>query len=95
MLLFLKPVFPAELCDYEELSPTEITDSDAEIVLFTINDDIALEFNELIHVIYKPTHEYYVKDLEKKGEFFRDVATVRIMDNDSELSAHLVKCQTS
>lgn len=92
---YFKTFFPAELCDYEDLSRTAVTDSGAEIILYTINDDIALEIEDDVHVKYKPTHPQYVKKLEENGEFFRDLAIVRIMDNDGELSAQLERCQTS
>lgn len=95
MCIAIKNVFfPVEPCDYVELSPIAVTDPGAEIALLTLDNDIALEDDKFIRVIFNSTHDIYKEDLEKEGEFFRDTALVKIMDNDSEFSAGRERCRT-
>ena len=73
------------LCDFENLGKVKIHSESVEFSLLTINDDIALESNDTVKLIFKPLHPQFMKELEDKGEFLRESAFVHICDNDGKL----------
>ena len=68
------------------------------IVLQALADNIALEYNDRVTLIYTPTYlRVFDESIEHAEEFIRDTATVTITDNDSELqmSCYNVHCVMS
>ena len=72
------------LCDFESLGEVKITNESTDISLLTINDDIALESNDIVKLVFTPLHKQFMDDLEQMGEFVRTTAFVHIVDNDGE-----------
>ena len=57
--------------------------NETEIRLFTSNDEIALEYDDSIILIFTPDNPVFINGLEGLGEYIRDTAIVNIIDNDS------------
>ena len=72
------------LCDFESLGEVKITNESTDISLLTINDDIALESNDTVELVFTPLHKKLMDDLEREGEFVRTTSFVHIVDNDGE-----------
>ena len=70
-----------DFTDFENLQPI-IFSTSTPIRLFTTNDDITLEYNDTVKLIFTP--DDLIPLLEDAGHFIRDTATVNIIDNDSE-----------
>ena len=62
-------------------APISVTNS-AEIRLFTANDEITLEFDDRVLLMFTPDNPGLIPGLEGMGEYMRDTATVHIIDND-------------
>ena len=54
-----------------------------EIRLFTSNDQITLEYEDRIKLVFTPNNPALIPALEYEGEYIRDTAIVIIIDNDS------------
>ena len=54
-----------------------------EIRLFTRNDQITLEYDDRIKLVFTPNNPALIPALEYEGEYIRDTAIVNIIDNDS------------
>ena len=54
-----------------------------EIRLFTSNDQITLEYDDRIKLIFTPNNPALIPGVEDVGEYIRDTAIVNIIDNDS------------
>ena len=54
-----------------------------EIRLFTRNDQITLEYDDRIQLIFTPNNPALIPGVEGVGEYIRDTAIVNIIDNDS------------
>lgn len=56
------------------------------IRLFTTNDEITLEYDDTISLMYSPPPQLpnLVEIFENMGEFIRNIASVTIIDNDRE-----------
>ena len=54
-----------------------------EFRLFTSNDQITLEYDDRIQLIFTPNNPALISALESYGEYIRDTAIVNIIDNDS------------
>ena len=67
--------------DFEQMRPIPILGTNTEIGLFPINDEITLEYNDSITLIFTPF------DQSNAGEYVRDRAVVNIIDNDCKQSA--------
>ena len=52
--------------------------------MFTANDEITLEYNDSILLTYTPSAAGLIPGVEGAGEYVRDTAIVRIIDNDSK-----------
>lgn len=60
-------------------------DGFVEFSLLTINDDITLEYNDTVMLKFNALHgTQFKEELEKDGEFIRDVAYVVVLDNDGK-----------
>ena len=57
-----------------------------DVRLFTINDDIALEYDDTVILEFKPLYPQFMEELGRKGEFIRESTVVKIIDNDSKLN---------
>ena len=66
--------------DFYRLSPVAVSRDGAEIRLFTAKDVITLEYNDRILLTYTPSNP----GLIPAGEYIRNTAIVRIIDNDSK-----------
>ena len=54
----------------------------ATIELRTRNDDITLEYNDTVILIFTPDEDDFIQSYEAAGEYIRDSVVVRIIDND-------------
>ena len=72
------------LSDYEHLLiPIHGITTNVSFSLDTIDDTIALEYNEQVILIYAPEPPELIDLIEEAGEFIRNTAPVIIKDNDS------------
>ena len=55
-----------------------------EIRLFTSNDQITLEYDDRVLLVFTPDNPDLIPVLESYGEYIRDTAIVNIIDNDSK-----------
>ena len=58
-------------------------ENEAEIRLFTSNDEITLEYDDRVILSFTPDNPALITGLAAAGEYVRDTATVNIIDNDS------------
>ena len=70
--------------DFYRLSPVSVSSDGAEIRLFTAKDEITLEYNDRILLTYTPSNPGLIPGVEGAGEYIRNTAIVRIIDNDSK-----------
>ena len=61
-----------------------------DVRLFTINDDIALEYDDTVILEFKPLYPEFMEELGRKGEFIRESTVVKIIDNDSKLKVNVI-----
>ena len=73
--------------DFERLTPIRVTNS-AEIRLFTANDEVTLEYDDRVLLMFTPDNSGLIAALEGYGEYIRDTATVNIIDRDCKCSSH-------
>ena len=73
--------------DFERLAPIRVTNS-AEIRLFTANDEITLEYDDRVLLMFTPDNYVLIPALEGMGQYIRDTATVHIIDSDCKCSSH-------
>ena len=55
-----------------------------EIRLFTSNDQITLEYDDRVLLVFTPDNPGLIPAVEAEGEYIRDTAIVNIIDNDSK-----------
>ena len=55
-----------------------------EIRLFTSNDQITLEYDDRVRLVFTPDNPDLISGVEDVGEYIRDTAIVNIIDNDSK-----------
>ena len=55
-----------------------------EIHLFTSNDQITLEYDDRVLLVFTPDNPGLIPGVEGIGEYIRDTAIVNIIDNDSK-----------
>ena len=55
-----------------------------EIRLFTSNDQITLEYDDRVLLVFTPDNPGLISGVEGIGEYIRDTAIVNIIDNDSK-----------
>ena len=55
-----------------------------DVHLYIRDDDITLEFNEIVVLRFTPINSTLIADIESAGEYIRDTANVHIIDNDSK-----------
>ena len=67
--------------DFQRLAPIRVTNS-AQIRLFTAYDEITLEYDDRVLLMFTPDNTVLIPALEGVGEYIRDTATVHIIDND-------------
>ena len=61
----------------------DIDDSDrATIELRTRNDDITLEYDDTVILVFTPDEDDLIEFYEGEGEYIRDSVTVYILDTD-------------
>ena len=77
---------PADANDFERLLPIRVSNAAASIRLFTSNDDICLEYDDRVRLVFTPDIPAFVlvPGLEGIGQYIRTTATVRIIDDDCE-----------
>ena len=71
--------------DFTDLQTVHVGNHSAEIHLFTLHDEIALEYDDTIILRFTPDNNTFISDVENAGQFIRDTAIVNIIDNDSKL----------
>ena len=70
--------------DFESLYSVSVSRDGAEIRLFTANDEITLEYDDRILLTYIPSDSRLIPGVEGAGEYIRNTAIFRIIDNDSK-----------
>ena len=72
--------------DFENLQPIGAAISSdlpsAEMRLFTANDEVTLEYEDRVLLVFNPTTANLITALERVGEHVRNTAIVNIIDND-------------
>ena len=76
-------ILSAEASDFERLLVISVRNT-ANIHLFTSNDDISLEYDDRVLLVFTPDNPALVPGLEGLGQYIRTTATVRIIDNDGK-----------
>ena len=79
--LYTASTSPVGTSDFAMFAPISVTNS-AEIRLFTTNDEITLEYDDRVLLMFTPDDPGLIPGLEGAGEYMRDTATVHIIDND-------------
>ena len=74
---------PAEDSDLERMSLISVTNT-ASFRLFTSNDDISLEYDDRVLLVFTPDNPALVTAVESLGQYIRNTAIVNIVDNDGE-----------
>ena len=59
-------------------------DDEAMIELRTRNDDITLEYDGTVELVFTPDEDDLIEFYEDEGEYIRATAVVNIVDNDRE-----------
>ena len=79
--------------DFEDLTPISIIvdadDPSTDIRLFTVDDEITLEYDDRVLLRFTPTHVNLIPGLERNFEYIRDTAVVNIIDNDRKCPSPL------
>ena len=72
--------------DFEDMTPISVIiyndNPSTEIRLFTVNDEITLEYEDRALLRFNPGSASLIPGLESRNECVRDTATVNIIDND-------------
>ena len=74
--------------DFEKLQPVQTRGASVDIKLITIDDDIALEYDDTVTLQFNPQDPQKILQLKAAGEFIRDTAVLNIIDNDRKLSLY-------
>ena len=74
----------AENTDFERLSPIRVLRREVSIRILTSNDDIALEYDDWVLLIFTPDNPADITVFENRGQYVRTTATVRIIDRDGK-----------
>ena len=67
--------------DFGNIQPITFT-NEADIRLFTTNDQTTLEYNDYVTLTFTPAIPAVITGLEGVGEYVRTSAIVNIIDND-------------
>ena len=73
----------AEASDFERLLLISVRNT-ADIRLFTSNDNISLEYDDRVRLVFTPDNLALINGVEGVGQYIRTTATVRIIDNDGK-----------
>ena len=74
---------PAEASDFERLLLISVRNT-ADIRLFTSNDDISLEYDDRVLLVFTPDNPALITGVEGLGQYIRTTSIVNIIDNDGE-----------
>ena len=83
MFTDIEIIFISGQSDFESLMPISF-ENEAEVRLFTSNDQITLEYDDSVILTFTPDNPLLIPGLEAEGEYIRHTATVHIIDDDSE-----------
>ena len=90
MVLYL--TVHTEESDFQQLEVI-VEENKAVIQFFARNDDVTLEYDDRVSLIYTSSLPGLIPQLEIAGEFIRDVVTVQIIDNDRKShDVHSICC---
>ena len=73
----------ADTSDFERLLLITVRNT-ANIRLFTSNDDICLEYDDMVLLVFTPDNPLLITGVESLGQYIRTTATVRIIDDDGK-----------
>ena len=77
---------PVVSSDFENLQPIGVSVTSAlpsaEIRLFAANDEVTLEYEDRVRLVFNPTAANLITGLESFGEYVRNTAIVNIIDKD-------------
>lgn len=83
-----------EITDFELIDQTLSGNSSAEVTLVT-NDDLTVELEEMVLLMFQHLIPLYTSLVMRRGEFFRDLTTVNIIDNDRKFTLQrVILCAT-
>ena len=74
--------------DFVGMEPITLFNNSADIRLFTTNDEITLETNDRVQLIFTLTNPVIIGGLESAGEYVRVSAIVNIIDTDCKNFNH-------
>ena len=81
-----------DLNDYDPFTPIHISSIlYVPFMLQTIDDDVALEYDDRIVLTYVPENVNLFEGIEEAGEYIRNTTLVIIKDNDSRLLKFVLK----
>ena len=72
------------ISDFERFVTVRVIIS-ADVRIFTVDDDVTLEYDDRVQLTFIPDSSDLVSGLQSLGEYTRDTAVVNIIDNDCEL----------
>ena len=75
---------PTDANDFERLLPIRVSNTSASIRLFTASDDISLEYDDRVRLVFTPDNPALINGVEGLGQYIRTTATVRIIDIDGK-----------
>ena len=87
-LLIVLCFVPAGSSDFQRLLPVTVARDGAEFQMSAVDDVITLEYNDRIVLMYTPSVAGLIGRVEGAGEYVRNTAIVRIIDNDSKFSLY-------
>ena len=71
--------------DFFQFLPVSFT-SRGDITFFTQSDEITLEYDDQVELVFTPNDEGIISQFENEGEYVRNTAIVKIIDNNCKLS---------
>ena len=89
MLLFFCPYVVSS--DFEQIEPISVLvniDETQEVTFFISNDEVALEYNDTVILIFEPVADL-VRFLEEHDEYVRETTIVQIIDNDGTVYCYM------
>ena len=79
--------------DFERLLPIDVIIDGysplTDVRLFTVNDEITLEFEDRVLLRFTPAQATLISGLASNYEYIRDTAVVNIIDNDRMSHVHV------
>ena len=75
--------------DFFQFLPISFTSS-ADITFFTKSDEITLEYDDRVELVFTPNDKGIISRFENEGEYVRNTAILKIIDSSCKLSCGTV-----